>query len=44
MVFAFTMKDVHRLSGIALTEETEWYNYPQNLRIFVSNDELNWSE
>lgn len=44
MVYAFTLKKNYSLCGIGMLYENEWYNYPRNLRIFISADEKEWME
>lgn len=44
MVYAFTMKEERYLSGLGFVMGEEWYDYPQNLRIFVSSNEKEWTE
>lgn len=44
MVFAFTLDKRYQLSGISILYGVETYDYPRNLKIYLSEDEANWTE
>lgn len=44
MTFSFTMKEEHVLSKIAMTLRSDLLDYPQDLKIYVSQDQEDWTE